>query len=140
MGNYDGRARVLWRLSESGIGTTLSASGNSGSFNAATINAVTAVDLRFTTDIWLSAFVAGSVSGASPSLVANLDVYDCSGNLFGAVLATAAISATATGKFVSGGLHSAGATNGQITFPEWGRVSWTVTGTFNGAEIMLLGR
>jgi hypothetical protein len=141
VGNYEGHSRILWRLSSSGLGTTLTANGNSGPYNAAKISAVTAVDLRFTTDLALMVYVAGAVSGTTPSLVVNLDTYDTAGNLFPAVMATAAITATATGKVVYGGLFSGGSS--QIVYPDWGRVSWTITGTnpsFGGVEISLYGR
>lgn len=140
MGNYDGRARVLWRLSQTGAGTVLTGNGNSGNFNQAKINAVTPVDLRFTTDLGLMVYVDGTVAATS-SLTVNLDIYDAAGNLFPAVMSTAAITATNTGKAVYGGLFSGGAA--QIVFPEWGRVSWAVTGTnpsLGGVEISLYGR
>ncbi len=139
MGNYDGRARLIWRQSTSGDGSTLTANGNSGGYSAtAALNS--AIDLRWTTDLALMVYVAGAVSGSS-SLVVNLDTYDASGNLFPAVLATAAITATGTGKVTYGGLYSGGAS--QIVFPEWGRVSWVLTGatpSFAGVEISLYGR
>jgi hypothetical protein len=141
MGNYDSRARLLWRLSQSGVGTTLTASGNSGPYTPAQINGVTAVDLRFTTDLALMVYVAGAVSGAGASLVVNLDIYDAAGNLFPATMATAAITATATGKVAYGGLFSGGAS--QIVYPDWGRLSWVVSGTtpsLAGVEISLYGR
>lgn len=140
MGNYDSRSRLLWRLSSSGLGTTLTANGNSGAYTPAQINGVTAVDLRFTTDLALMVYVSGNVAATS-SLVVNLDTYDAAGNLFPAVMATAAITATNTGKVAYGGLFSGGSS--QIVYPDWGRVSWTVTGTtpsLAGVEISLYGR
>lgn len=140
MGNYDSRARLIWRLSQSGAGTTITANGNSGPENPALINAESAIDLRFTTDLALMVYVSGSVVATS-SLVVNLDTYDAAGNLFPAVMSTAAITATATGKVAYGGLFSGGAS--QIVYPEWGRVSWAVTGTtpsLAGVEISLYGR
>lgn len=141
MGNYEGRARLLWRLSHSGVGTVLNANGNSGPFNPASQNSVTPIDLRYTTDLALMVYVAGPVTGASATLVVNLNTFDSAGNLFGPVMATAAITAANTGKVAYAGLFSgAGA---QVVFPEWGQISWTLAGTspvFNGAEISLYGR
>ena len=140
MGNYDSRSRLLWRLSQSGAGTTLTGNSNSGAYTPSQINAVTAVDLRFTTDLALMVYVGGAVFAGS-SLVVNLDVYDSAGNLFPAVMATAAITATATGKVAYGGLFSGGAS--QIVYPDWGRISWAITGStpsLAGVEISLYGR
>jgi hypothetical protein len=140
VGNYDSRSRLLWRLSQSGLGTVLTANGNSGPYTLTQLNAVTAVDLRFTTDLALMVYVAGTVAATS-SLVVNLDMYDAAGNLFPAVMSTAAITATATGKVAYGGLFSGGTS--QIVYPEWGRISWAVTGTtpsLAGVEISLYGR
>lgn len=140
MSDVDDRAKLIWRLSSSGFGTTLTANGNSGGFTPG-VNLATAVDLRRVTDIALMVYVAGAVTGTTPSLVVNLDIYDVVGNLFPAALSTAAITATASGKIAYGGLFSGG--TAQIVFPEWGRISWAVTGTtpsLAGVEISLYGR
>lgn len=136
---YPHASRLLWSLTSSGKGTTLTASGDTGGWSAG-INVQSAIDLREITDVWLSVYVAGTVTGTTPSLVANLDVFDDQGNLFPALLSTAAISGTTTGKAVSGGLHGGA---GSVVFPSFGRVSWTVTGTtpvFNQVAISLFGR
>jgi hypothetical protein len=137
--DVDDRAKLLWRLSSSGFGTTLTANGNSGGYTPA-VNICTAVDLRRVTDLALMVYVGGTVAATS-SLVVNLDTYDAAGNLFPAVLSIAAITATTTGKVAYGGLFSGG--TAQIVFPEWGRISWAVTGTtpsLAGVEISLYGR
>lgn len=136
---YAPSSRLIWSLTASGKGTTLTADGNSGPYTSG-VDLATAVDLRDVTDVWLSARVSGAVTGGAPSLVASLDVYDAQGNLFPAVLSTAAIAATLTGKTVSGGLHSGGAN--ALVLPAWGRVSWTAgtTPSFVGVEISLYGR
>lgn len=143
MGNYDSRSRLLWRLSTmpGGPGTTLTASSATAAYSTANPNAATPIDLRFTTDLALMVYVTGAVSGTTPSLVVSLGTYDAAGNLFPSVLATAAITATATGKAAYGGLFSGGSS--QIVYPEWGQVSWALTGTtpsFAGVEISLYGR
>jgi hypothetical protein len=136
---YAPSSRLIWSLTNTKLGTTITADGNSGGYTPG-VNLATAVDLRDITDVWLSVYVKGAVSGGAPSLVANLDVYDAQGNLFPAVLSTVAITATTTGKSVSGGLHSGGAN--ALVLPAWGRVSWTAgtTPSFAGVEISLFGR
>lgn len=136
---YAPTSRLIWSLTNSGDGTTITASGDSGGFTPG-VNLASAVDLREITDVWLSVFVAGTVSGGAPSLVANLDVFDDQGNLFAAVLSTIAItSGTGAGQYICGGLHTGGAKS--LVLPSWGRVSWTVgTGSFPKTEIALFGR
>ncbi len=137
MSDEDNRAKILWRLSQSGLGTTLTASGNSGSYTAANINAATAIDLRRVTDLALMVYCSGTASG---SLTVSLGIYDAAGNLFPTVLSAAALTATG-GKVAYGGLFTGGAS--QIVFPEWGQVAWAVTGgtpSFTQVEISLYGR
>ena len=134
---YPHASRLLWSLMSSGLGTTLNAAGNSGAWSAGA-QVQSAIDLREITDVWLSAVVTGSVTGAAPSLVVNLDVFDDQGNLFPAVLSTAALTAAGS-KAVSGGMH--GGSGASVTFPSFGRVSWTVgTGNFSTVAISLYGR
>lgn len=136
---YAPSSRLIWSLAAAGEGTTITGANNSGGFTPG-VNLASAVDLRDVTDVWLSAFVAGTVSGAAPSLVANLDVYDDQGNLFPAVLSTAAITTgTGVGQYACGGLHTGGAKS--LVLPAWGRVSWAPgTGTFPQTQIALYAR
>lgn len=139
MSDVDDRAKLLWRLSGSGLGTTLTASGNSGGFTPG-VNVASAIDLRRVTDLALMVYCAGSVAGTTPALVASLGIYDAAGNLFPSVLSTASLSATG-GKAAYGGLFTGGTS--QIVFPEWGQIAWAITGTtpsFVGVEISLYGR
>lgn len=139
MADEDVRAKILWRLSSSGLGTTLTSSGNSGAYAATNYNAVTAVDLRRVTDLALMVY-AGTITGTTPSLTVSLGIYDSAGNLFPAVLSTAALSATG-GKVAYGGMFSGGTS--QIVLPEWGQIAWAITGTtpsFSQVEITLYGR
>lgn len=138
---YAPSSRVLWSLTASGLGTTLGAAGNSNpnGWNATNANARSTLDLRDVTDVWVSAYAAGAVTGGAPSLVVNLDVYDDAGNLFAAVQSTTAITGTTSGQAASVGLHTGGAK--AMVLPSWGRVSWTVgTGSFAGVEIAVFGR
>lgn len=139
--HYAPSSRVLWSLAASGLGTTLAAGGNSNpnGWNTGNANARSTLDLRDVTDVWVSAYVAGAVTGGAPSLVVNLDVYDDLGNLFAAAQSTTAISTTTTGQSASVGLHTGGAKT--MVLPSWGRISWTVgTGSFAGVEIAVFGR
>ncbi len=140
-GTYAPSSRLIWSLTSTSLGTTITAAGNSGGFTSGTqIAGNSAVDLRDVTDVWLSVFVAGAISGGAPSLVANLDVFDGQGNLFAAVLSTAALTTgTGVGAHISGGLHTGGTNS--LVLPSWGRVSWAPgTGSFPGTEIALFGR
>jgi len=140
MADDDGRAKLIWRLSQSGLGTTLTAAGNSGSYTASNINAVTAIDLRRVTDLGLMVYVGGIAGTGTPTITVTLGIYDGAGNLFPAVLTTTGITATG-GKAVYAGLFSG--PGAQIVFPEWGQVAWTVSGTnpsFSQVEISLYGR
>ncbi len=138
---YAPSSRLIWSLVSAGAGTTLTANGNSGGFTPGTlVGGNSAIDLRDVTDVWLSVFVGGIISGGAPSLVVNLDVFDDQGNLFPAVLSTTALTAgTGVGGYVCGGLHTGGAKS--LVLPSWGRVSWTPgTGVFPQAQIALFGR
>jgi hypothetical protein len=140
-GTYAPNSRLIWSLTNTSLGTTITASGNSGGFTSGTLVAGnSAVDLRDVTDVWLSVFVAGLISGGAPSLVVDLDVFDDQGNLFAAVLSTTALTAgTGVGQYVCGGLHTGGTK--PLVLPSWGRVSWAPgTGSFPGTQIALYGR
>lgn len=138
MSDVDDRAKLIWRLAPSGVAATLTATGNSGGYTPG-VNLCTAIDLRRVTDLALMVYV-GAVSGTTPSLTVSLGIYDAAGNLFPAVMSTAALS-TAGSKVAYAGLFSGGTS--QIVFPEWAQVAWTITGTspsFSGVEISLYGR
>ena len=139
-------ARLLWSLTSSGPGTTLSAAGNSGSWagNGAgdlfpAADNETPVLLRDVTDVVLMVSVGG-VTG-TPAFVVNLDVYDDIGTLYPAVLSTASLAAAGS-KTVAGGLHGYSAAT-YLVLPKWGRVSWagfTGGAAVTGTEIALYGR
>lgn len=135
-------ARLIWSLASSGGSTTITANGNSGAYNAQTQNAATAVDLRAIEDILLTVYVTGPVTGTTPTLLAQLDIYDDLGNLIPHVLATTTVTAAGGSAYVSGGVHGATAA-ASIVLPSWGRVSWVAGGTtpsFQGVEICMFGR
>jgi hypothetical protein len=139
------RARLLWSLTASGPGTTISAAGNSGSWAGNGPGAIlpqtnfeTAVDLRDVCDVALMVS-AGAVT-SSPTMKVGLDVYDAAGNLYANILQTAAITA-AGATILAGGLHGYGSGT-YLVLPSWGRVNWSAVsgGTFTGVEIALFGR
>ena len=146
MGNLQPRSKIVWSLAATNVGTTLTAAGNSGNWESNTsgagdwppvVSGRTPVDLREITDVTLMVSVGGITS--TPSLVVNLDIYDDQGNPYTAVLSTTALTAVGT-KTVSGGLHG-GSAGTYLVLPDWGRVSWTLTGgTVTGTEIVLYGR
>lgn len=134
-------ARLIWSLTNSGIGTTISANGNSGAWQAPgvppwTPNAVSAIDLRYVEDIWIAVSVGAIVS--SPTLVVKLNVFDGQGSKF-LVYAFSALT-TATTEQVSLGKHGSAA-SAYIVYPEWGQIAWTCSGgSATGTEIAVYGR
>ena len=126
-------ARVLWNLSASGLTTTLSASGNSGS--------TTPISVREVTDVWLAVSVAGTSTGTSPTLDVQLDVQDADGNWFLQVAKITQLTSAPGSSSVSCGLHIA--SSGSMVLPRFCRVAWTLGGTtpvFPRASISLFGR
>lgn len=138
MSNLYPRAKLIWSLTGSGLGTTLSAAGNSGAWSNANPNAETLIDLRDVTDVTLMAS-AVSVTG-TPAFVVSLDVYDDQGNLYAGQIATASLAA-AGGKIAAGGLHGPTAAT-YLVLPSWGRVSWAglTSASVVGTEIALYAR
>jgi hypothetical protein len=139
------RSRLLWSLTASGLGTTISAAGNSGGWAGNGAGAIlpqadfeTPVDLRDIQDVALMISVGAVTS--SPTMKIGLDVYDDLGNLYANVLQTAAITAAGT-TILAGGLHGYSSAT-YLVLPMWGRVNWSAVsgGTFTGVEIALYGR
>jgi hypothetical protein len=104
------------------------------------------VDLRWTDDLTIAVYVAGAVTGTTPSLTVQLGFFDDQGNLYQPtalkLTAITAASTPATAPFLAVGRH-AGSAGTYIALPEWGQVAWTITGTtpsFSGVEIALYAR
>lgn len=137
MAPYNPVPRTLWDLASSGLGQTLTASGNSGT---------TLIDLLDVTDVWLSLYVAGTPSGTSPTLAAQIDVQDPDGNWFTAVAKTATVNSSGAGASAFAGLHmpNVSTTSAAFALPRWCRIAWTVGGTgsptFPQTSICLVGR
>jgi hypothetical protein len=137
MGVYNPIPRTLWQLSQSGIGTTVTASGNSGA---------PSVDLQEVTDVWLSLYLGAAPTGTSPTLAAQLDVLDPDGNWITAVCKTATVNASGGSASAFAGLHMPNVSTSSAAFPlpRWGRVAWTIGGTggpsFTVVSMCLSGR
>ena len=145
MGGAHDRAYLIWSLTSSGLGTTISGSGNSGGYSAATPYARTAIDFRYgwAEDIWLSVSATG---GAGTTLKAFLAAYDSQGNLVGAGtgIGTAPMVASlpsAPGAVAAFGGKHGGSGGSYFVLPEWGQIFWTIaSGSMTGVEISLYGR
>lgn len=139
---YDDSVRLIWSLTSAAVpgGTTITTSGNSGAYtlpgpgNPVAQNARTAVDLRRVDDLWLSVSATG---GAGSAATIQVDGYDDQGNLFPQLLKVTLASAPGTAVAFAG-RHS-GSTS-YLVLPEWGRVSWALTGSMTGVEICLYAR
>jgi hypothetical protein len=145
---YELEGRLIWSLSGSGLGTTITAAGNSGAWVASSTTPPysygrSALDLQRTSDVLITV-IAASVTGTTPSLTVTLGGFDDQGNLFSSLLAVPALTAsgTAGAKSFSGGRH--GASGGSYTvFPLYGQIAWTVSGagaTFTGTEICVFAQ
>lgn len=140
---YDDSVKLIWSLNASGLGTTLTGNGNSGAWSSANPNRMTPIDLRRVDDLTITAYVAGAVTGTTPSLTIQFGFFDDQGNLFQPtafkLTAITAASSATTAQFLAIGRH-AGSAGTYIALPEWGQIAWTLTGTtpsFGGVEIAL---
>jgi hypothetical protein len=131
--------RVLWSLASSDQTTTIIGAGNSGGWTGAP-NAEAALDLRYVDDLSVLVAVTGTVSGASPQLSVQLDLFDDLGNL---VTQVGKLASPLTGQnqsaMFSVGKHNAN----QVVLTQWGRISWSASGSgasFAGVQISAFGR
>jgi hypothetical protein len=67
-----------------------------------------------------------------------LDGYDDQGNLFAQLLKVTLASAPGSAVAFAG--RHAGTSTQYVVLPEWGRISWALTGSMTGVEICLYGR
>lgn len=148
MSAYDDSARLIWSLTAANLstGTTISASGNSGTWNTTSANfqnARTPVDLRHVDDIWMSVNASG---GAGTTLKVQLNFYDGQGNLFQFITGTTPLLgvtvASAPGQAIAfAGRHGGGGSGNYVVPSEWGQVAWTIAASsMTGVEIALYGR
>lgn len=133
-GTYNPAARTLWTLSGSGLGSTLSASGNSG-----------LVSVGAVADVWLAVTVTGTPTGTTPTLDVGIDVQDPDGNWYPGVAKITQLTTSAGRGTAYAGLHMpvVASTSAALVLPEWCRVSWTLGGTspvYPGTSISLVGR
>jgi hypothetical protein len=145
MSNLYPFSKLLWSLTGTKAGTTLSAAGTSGNWAGngpgdlyPQVTAETPIDLRDATDVVLMVAVGG-VTG-TPAFVVSLDIYDDQGNVFVGVLSTASLAAAGS-KTIAGGLHG-GSASSYLVLPRWARVSWTglTSASVTGTQIALYGR
>jgi hypothetical protein len=140
------RSRLLWSLAASGLGTTISAAGNSGGWAGLGAGAIlpqadfeTPVDLRDIQDVALLVSVGG-ITG-TPAFTVTLNVFDDLGNAYTTLLTSGSIAAAGQHAAYAG-LHG-GAASSYLVLPQWGQVAWTQTGasaSVTGTEIALYGR
>lgn len=145
MSGFDLTSRLIWSLSGSGKGTTISANGNSGplTFQPTDSYPHSPVGLGRVSDVLITVIATG-VSGTTPGLIVTLNAFDDQGNLFGPLVSTPSLGTAGAGgaKFASGGRH-AGAAGAYAVFSEWGQVAWALSGTtpsFTGVEICIYGQ
>lgn len=137
MSNFTLPPRTLFDLKSFGLGTTLTASGNSGSSPL--------VDLLDVTDVWLSLYVTGTPTGTTPTLLAQLDVQDADGNWIPGIVKTATVNAAGASAWATAGqnMPTVSTTSASLPLPRYGRIAWTVAGTtpvFPSVSICLSGR
>lgn len=134
-------AFLIWSLQASGLGTTISGAGNSGTYSTANPNARTLVDTRWADDMWLSVNAAG---GGGTNLKAQVNWYDDQGNLFQFSTGTTPLFgvtvASAPGNAIAFAGRHGGASGNFLVASEWAQVAWTITGSMTGVEIALYGR
>lgn len=129
---------LAWSLAASGLGTTISGSGNSGAWSAANPSAESAIDFRWVDDLAL--FVNVTAITSSPTFKVNVDAFDDQGNVYAAIASTANITGAGAAAPVYIGRHG-GASGNFVVLPAWGRVSWTCTGgSVTGVQINLWAR
>lgn len=140
MAVYEDRAKLLWSLSGSGLGTTISAAGNSGGFGdtAPASFPSSPITCGLCADIQLLINVGGVTS--TPSFKVQVGYFDSKGNLYQPTgLQTAAI--TAAGQTILNAGSRGGAAGTYFIFPEFLQVSWTCSGgSVTGVSIDLWGR
>lgn len=102
-----------------------------------------AIDIHDVADLWLAVAVAGAVTGTTPTLTAQLDLYDnaATPNLFPAALTLTAATASQLTASGSIGLHLPSAAG--FVLPMKCQVTWVLGGTnpvFPAATLSLFGR
>ncbi len=144
MGAYNDRAVLLWSLSGSGLGSTISAAGNSGAWgdNAPATYPSSAISLDPCSDFQLMVYVNGKTS--TPTFAVQLSYFDSQGHLFSPTSLNLPVTVTtvpATAYLNAGVRAGSGGSSVYFAFPNFGQVSWTCTGgTVTGTEIELWGK
>lgn len=146
MGIYEDRAKLLWSLG-GGEPVTISANGNSGTWGdvAPASFPSSAISMGAASDFQLMVWLTGKT--ATPVLTVQLGYYDSLGHLF-APSALQIPNTSFSGLTLPGGVAlNAGVRAGSggsatyFAFPEFGQVSWTISGgTYTGVNIELWGK
>lgn len=140
MAVYEDRAKLLWSLAGSGLGTAISAAGNSGGYGDTPPAPFpsSAISCGMCADIQLLINVGGVTS--TPTFKVQVGYYDSQGHLFQPTgLATANI--TAAGQTILNAGSRGGAAGTYFIFTEFMQVSWTCSGgSVTGVQIELWGR
>jgi len=121
---------LIWSLAAAKNTTTITTSGNSGAF----ANGKSAVDLRGYTDFGL---YVTAPAGSGTAATIQLDAFDGQGDVYAQLVKVTIASAPGSGN-ASGGVR--GTSTAYFVAPDFGRVSWALTGTMTGVEIFLYGR
>lgn len=144
MGIYEDRAKLLWCLTNQAGGTTVSASGNSGTWGdspPATFPS-SPVDLGPASDFQLMVYAANKTS--NPTLTVGLGYYDNLGNLFAPTTLQVAVTLTGSAPYsavLNAGVRAGSGGSTYFAFPEFGQIYWTISGgTVTGANICLWGK
>jgi hypothetical protein len=143
---YEDRAKLLWSLSGSGLGTTITGAGNSGGFTDVPPAPFPSspIGLGPASDFQLMVYVTGKTS--TPTFAVQLAYYDSLGNLFTPAslllpIPVTAVPGTPAQVTLNTGVRAGGGTSVYFVFPQYGQISWTCTaGTVSGVEIELWGR
>lgn len=130
MASHESSARVLFNLSSTNLGTTLTASGSSPSISVERVE-----------DLWLAVNLGTAPTGTTPTLDVQIDVQDADTNWHPQVAKVTQLTTSNTNGAVSLGLHIATA---QLVLPHWCRITWTIGGTgsptFSKVSLALHGR
>jgi hypothetical protein len=144
MGVYEDRAKLLWSLNGSGLGTTISAAGNSGTWGDISPAAFpsSAISLSPASDFQLMVYVTNKTS--TPTFAVQLGYYDALGHLFAPTALNLAVTVSGSAPYtavLNAGVRAGSGGTTYFAFPDWANISWTCTGgTVTGVEIELWGR
>src|SRR5690348_5630716 len=139
MGVYEDRAKLLWAMSG-----TISGAGNSGTWGdiAPASFPSSAIDLGPASDFQLTVFVNGK--SGTPTFTVQLGYFDNQGNLFAPTALSLPVTLTTVPAtaVLNAGVRAGSGGSTYFAFPEFGQVSWTLTGggSVTGVNMNLWGK